>query len=137
MALSSWTLTVLTLGLLVGACGRSGPPCERLADYLCERETPEYCEQAPAFLNSRLVDDKGAPLDADARAQMCTAIDSTPELRNGYRFKAEQKIKGTPHLDLSKPARDRRLLKFGKGPLSEEAKAKAKAKAEAADAKAR
>ncbi len=105
----------LALSFVIGlggceACGfRWGPPCEILTDYMCQRDLESRCDEVKAFLESRLIDDDGNPLAGAERDQMCSAIDATPELRNGYRFKAEQQILGTPHLDLSKKARDRRF----------------------------
>lgn len=89
---------------LLPACG--GEPCARLSKALCAGGDDDYCAAVDAWLQSRLVDpETKAPLQGEARAQMCTSIYDNVEIFHGYKFKARQKIYGEPDFILASQKR--------------------------------
>lgn len=85
---------------VVSACG--GEPCAKLSEALCDGGDPDYCQQVDGWLAGRLIDPQTkAPLEGEARTQMCTTIHGSVDIFNAYRFKAKQKLLGEPDFTLA------------------------------------
>jgi len=88
--------------LSVCALPACGEPCANLSEALCDGGDPAYCQQVDGWLASRLIDpNTSAPLEGEARTQMCRTIHGSVDIFNAYRFKAKQKLLGEPDFTLA------------------------------------